>query len=189
MKGKAFKIIKIAVPAVLIFAVVVYCLMWYVHYKRFDKFDENYLLFSKQDNQSNYYNEENGFSYNVERPKFFGDKDELMGSLYVMNSPEKLGDIKTTEDSYSVSVIIKPQLFGGYEVQFEIIQAVNIRYLETVGYHTADFENVCNVTFDENLKIDKDATQEQKEQFEQFYDLITQYCQEIDKVWDIFELE
>ncbi len=189
MKDKAFKILKIAVPALLVFAIAAYCVTWYLHYKRFDKFDENYLLFSKQDNQSNYYDEENGLSYNVERPKFFGDKDELMGSLCVMNLPENLGDIKTTEDSYSVSVIIKPQLFGGYEVNLQIMQAVNIRYLETVGYYTADFENVCDLTFDENLKIDKDATQEQKEQFEQFYDLIMRYCQEIDVVWDIFELE
>lgn len=189
MKAKVIKVLKIAVPVVLILIIGVCVVLWNVYCGRFDKFDENYLLFSKSENQSNYHDEENRVSYTVVHPELISSDGITMGDLHAIFWPKKLDDIKTTEDAYSVSVIIKPQLFGGYEVQFEIMQAVNIRYLETVGYHTADFENVCNVTFDENLKIDKDATQEQKEQFEQFYDLITQYCQEIDKVWDIFELE
>lgn len=189
MKAKAIMVLRIAVPAVLVLIISACIVLWNIYCGRFDKYDENYLLFSKYENQSNYHDEENNASYTVVHPELAGSDGITMGDLHAIFWSKNLADIKTTEDAYSISVIIKPQLFGGYEVQFEITQAVNIRYLETVGYHTADSENVCNVTFDENLQLDKDATQEQKEEFERYYDMITEYCAKVDAVWDIFGLE
>ncbi len=176
------KKIIIIISILLVSAVLVYHIIWYVNFKSYDKYAQaNAFIHEDYYYYSSYINYENNRTYSVAAPSY----PQFTGNLGI--TPILTNDLAIGDNVFNI--IIWPKPFGHFEVGIAVSTVTEMRYIESIGSWKVEFENNVYIHLDENMQPLDDNDEESLQAYEDNIEQIKCGYQMAHDMWGILKVE